>query len=140
MSGSEDLLKDQLSLLAGGLLDEEMEERSSEETMNPSETTNTSTDIQENFPTLMNNSSSNSATPESPKSYLSPTLLSLPSESLPKKDFACMFCPGAMWLIKGDALLCYCRIMSSVSFTMAEDDATPVLFCDGLSLALEGAK
>ena len=127
-------------MLASGLLDEETEESASEERENLSEADEITADTQENLPTQENNNSNSSAMPELSKNYLSPTLLSLPSESLPKKDFACMFCPAAMWLTKGDALLCYCRIMSSVSFTMAEDDATPVLFCDELSLALEGAK
>ena len=74
-----------------------------------------------------------------PAAYQSPTLLNLPSTKLPKKDFACMYCPAGMWVLKGDALLCFCRMMSSVSYTSEEGDERPVWLCDGLTLAQEGA-
>ncbi len=74
-----------------------------------------------------------------PAAYQSPTLINLPSTKLPKKDFACMYCPAGMWALKGDALLCFCRMMSSVSYTSEEGDESPVWLCDGLTLAQEGA-
>ena len=74
-----------------------------------------------------------------PAAYQSPTLINLPSTKLPKKDFACMYCPAGMWALKGDALLCFCRMMSSVSYTSEEGDERPVWLCDGLTLAQEGA-
>ena len=74
-----------------------------------------------------------------PAAYQSPTLINLPSTKLPKKDFACMYCPAGMWVLKGDALLCFCRMMSSVSYTSEEEDGRPVWLCDGLTLAQEGA-
>ena len=60
-----------------------------------------------------------------PPAYPSPTLINLPS--------------AGMWALKGDALLCFCRMMSSVSYTSEEEDGRPVWLCDGLTLAQEGA-
>ena len=122
LSGNEDSLKDMLSVLDDSL------ERAAMETDSPEMDLPAYEEI------------GNPETTDSMQSYSSPTLLNLPSKLLPKEEFTCMFCPAAMWLTKGEALVCFCRMMKSVSFTSAEEDATPVFLCDGPFLVDAEAK
>ena len=48
--------------------------------------------------------------------------------------------PAAMWLTKGDVLICFCRMMKSVCFTSTEEDESLILLCDGPFLVDAEAK
>jgi len=122
LNGSEDSLKDLLSVLDDTPEQTAMEEHLEEVGLPVYEETGS--------PEPMDSTSA----------YSSQTLLNLPSKLLPKKDFTCMFCPAAMWLVKGDAVTCFCRMMRKEIFTSAEEDSVPVLLCDGPYLAEEEAR
>ena len=120
LSGSEDSLRDMLSMLDSST---EIAETTEADGANPV--------VSESSPT---------STTEMAQSYSSPTLMNLPPQLKPKEDFTCMFCPAAMWLVKGDAVTCFCRMMRKEIFTSAEEDSVPVLLCDGPYLAEEEAR
>ena len=117
MNSEEDSLKDQLFVLDGEMTDE-AETAETELTENPAASSETER--------------KNEISPSSPNSQqcLSPTLQNIPKEHLPP-DFICMYCPQAMWLAKGDALICYCRAMSAPSYSTSEEDGIPISICDG---------
>ena len=122
MNSEEDSLKDQLFVLDGEMPEEEA----------MPETTEAAEEMRKNPAPSFAAETKNEISPSSPNSQqcLSPTLQNIPKEHLPP-DFICMYCPQAMWLAKGDALICYCRAMSAPSYSTSEEDGIPISICDG---------
>ena len=125
MKDSEPSLKDQLFVLDGGM----------EAETNPDSETETETKALAEVPEGDSSVQVEQPTPSDMVS--SRTLLALPQNQLKTlldSDCACATCPSGMWLTKGDAVLCFCGLMKTVSSTMSEDGVMPVLLCDGLFL------
>ena len=122
MNSEEDSLKDQLFVLDGEMPEEEAMQ----------ETTEAAEEVRPNPAPSFAAETKNATSLKSLNSQqpLSPTLQNLPEEHLPPA-FICMYCPEAMWLAKGDVLVCYCRAMSAPSYSTSEEDGIPVSLCDG---------
>ena len=118
MSEEKESLKDLL-----GVLDESAED----ETLDLSEPAPEAALESEIEPETENEISKN---PSSLPQCLSMTLQNVPKKHLPQ-DFICMHCPQAMWLLKGEDLICYCRAMQAPSYSTSDEDGIPVLICDG---------
>ena len=84
-----------------------------------------------------------SATSEPPQSVndlptTSHVIQNAPQHLRPKKSVACMNCPLAVWMLRGEALECYCRTLYMVVWETRQPGQ--ILMCDAPEQAREAAQ
>ena len=67
--------------------------------------------------------------------FPSPVLNDVPSKLLPKKDYACLHCPNAIWFMMQENLHCFCNLMRCETCSTDSEDAP--LMCDGMLVQKE---
>ena len=83
------------------------------------------------------------ATSEPPQSVndlptTSHVIQNAPQHLRPKKSVACMNCPLAVWMLRGEALECYCRTLYIVVWETSKPGQ--ILMCDAPEQAREAAQ
>lgn len=82
-------------------------------------------------------SSTEMPTPE-PLTTTSFTLLQIDLALRPTEAVACMNCPLAAWMLDGQAVKCYCRML--YTFTWESTKPGKIKICDGPALAQAAAE